>query len=41
VAVVTKFRGAKVAAVVSLVVNAAVLALYAFVAAFFTLGGPR
>ena len=41
VAVVAKFRGAKFAAVVSLVVNAAVLTLYAFIAAFFTLGGPR
>jgi hypothetical protein len=41
VAVVAKFRGAKVAAVVSMIANGAILALYAFIAAFFTLGGSR
>jgi hypothetical protein len=34
-------RQAAIVAVVSLVANATVLALYAFIAAFFTLGGSR
>jgi hypothetical protein len=41
VGVVALFRGAKAAAVVSMIANGTVLALYAFIAAFFTLGGPR
>ena len=41
VAVVAKFKAGRTAAVASMIVNGAVLALYAFVAAFFTLGGSR
>jgi hypothetical protein len=41
VAVVALFRRAKAVAVVSMITNGAVLALYAFIAAFFTLGGSR
>jgi hypothetical protein len=41
VAVVALFRGAKAAAVVSMIANGTVLTLYAFIAAFFTLGGSR
>jgi hypothetical protein len=35
------FRGAKVAGVVCLLTSAPVLALYGFIAAFYTLGGSR
>lgn len=35
------WRGAKVAGIVCFLTNAAVLALYGFVGAFFTLGGTR
>jgi len=41
VTVVAKFRGAGIAAGVSMVTNGAILALYGFIAAFFTLGGSR
>ena len=41
IGVLSIYRGAKVAGVVCLLTNAPVLALYGFIAAFFTLGGSR
>ncbi|MGH7265244.1 MAG: hypothetical protein ACREMB_10380, partial [Candidatus Rokuibacteriota bacterium] len=41
VGVLSSYRGARVAGIVCLFTNTAVLALYGFLAAFFALGGSR
>lgn len=41
IGVLSIYRGAKVVGTVCLLTNALVLALYGFIAAFFTLGGTR